>query len=68
MAEMGDRLTFNPELTSGYQAEVGGKPPRQLNLFNLLEQQIKEEEESLRQVREIEDQVCLKSNQEIRTI
>ncbi|KRT84369.1 hypothetical protein AMK59_1088 [Oryctes borbonicus] len=58
MAEMGDRLTFNPELTSGYQAEIGVKPPRQLNLFNLLEQQIKEEEESLKQVREIEDQVA----------
>lgn len=59
MSEMSDRLIFNPDLTSGYQAEMGAKPPRQLNLFNLLEQQIKEEEESLRQVREIEEQVKL---------
>ncbi|XP_022914015.1 dynein regulatory complex subunit 7 [Onthophagus taurus] len=55
MAEMADRLTFDPALTSGYQAEIGAPPPRQLTLFKLLQQQINAETEALRQVRETED-------------
>lgn len=59
LAEMGDKLRFNPELTVGYQAEVGSKPPRQMCLFYLLEQQLGEEDKTLYHIREIEDQVFL---------
>lgn len=59
LAEMGEGLKFNPDLTFGYQAEIGAKPPRQLELFLLLEKQLKEEENSLNHIRDIEDQVPL---------
>ncbi|KAJ8942787.1 hypothetical protein NQ314_009955, partial [Rhamnusium bicolor] len=35
LAEMGEGMVFKPELTYGYQAEIGAKPPRQLALFLL---------------------------------
>uniref|UniRef100_A0A1Y1MSI4 Dynein regulatory complex subunit 7 n=1 Tax=Photinus pyralis TaxID=7054 RepID=A0A1Y1MSI4_PHOPY len=57
LADMGDELKFSPELTVGYQAEIGAKPPRQLKLFYLFEQQLKEEEKVLYHIREIEDQI-----------
>ncbi|KAF2899788.1 hypothetical protein ILUMI_06398, partial [Ignelater luminosus] len=57
LAEMGEALRFNPNLTVGYQAEVGAKPPRQLQLFLLFEQQLEEEEQTLYHIREMEDQV-----------
>lgn len=57
LAEMGEALRFNPNLTVGYQAEVGAKPPRQLQLFLLFEQQLNEEEQTLYHIREMEDQV-----------
>ncbi|XP_030764668.1 dynein regulatory complex subunit 7 [Sitophilus oryzae] len=45
ISEMGEAMVFHPELTNGYQAQIGAKPPRQLQLFLLLEQQIKDEKE-----------------------
>ena len=52
-----EMLTFVPDITTGYQADPRAKPPTQLSLFLLLEQQMKDETESLKQIREIEDQV-----------
>lgn len=54
---MGDTLTFNPDLTSGYHAEVGTKPAKKLHLFYLLQQQLSDEEKVLYHLREIEDEV-----------
>lgn len=62
ISEMGDNLTFNPELTSGYVSEIGGKPPSGLYLFNLLEQQLQDEEDSTYKVRDMEDQVRFETN------
>lgn len=57
ISDMGENLTFNPELTSGYVSEIGGKPPSGLYLFKLLEQQLQDEEDSTYKVRDMEDQV-----------
>lgn len=54
---MGDELTFNPQLTYGYIAEVGAKLPSNLKLFRLLESQIQEEERCSLHIRDMEDQV-----------
>lgn len=55
--EMGEELTFNPALTTGYIAEIGVKPPSNLKLFKLLERQLQEEEACLHHIRDMEDQV-----------
>lgn len=55
--EMGEGLTFNPDLTFGYIANIGEKPPSQLKLFQMLEYQLKQEDACLRHVRDVEDQV-----------
>ncbi|KAJ9591544.1 hypothetical protein L9F63_001898, partial [Diploptera punctata] len=57
--EIGERLTFNPDLTAGYQTDPMDKPPKNSYLFNLLEEQLKAEEESLLFVRKMEDDVSL---------
>nr|XP_023021195.1 dynein regulatory complex subunit 7-like [Leptinotarsa decemlineata] len=57
ISEMGEGMVFKPELTFGYQAEVGAKPPRQLNLFILFEEQLKEEEKALNSIRDVEIQI-----------
>lgn len=59
VAEMGEDLTFNPNFTTGYLAEVGAKPPKQLQLFYLLQQLLEDEEKVLYHLREIEDEVCI---------
>ncbi|XP_050298709.1 dynein regulatory complex subunit 7 [Anthonomus grandis grandis] len=57
ISEMGEGMTFRPELTYGYQAQIGAKPPRQLQLFLLLEQQIKDEKEVIELIRDFENQI-----------
>jgi hypothetical protein len=57
IAETGEGMMFTPELTSGYIADIGAKPPRQLELFLLFHKMLEEEEKSLARIREIEDQV-----------
>ncbi|KAH1000811.1 hypothetical protein HUJ04_013096 [Dendroctonus ponderosae] len=57
ISEMGDSMTFKPELTYGYQAEIGAKPPRQLQLFLLLEQQLQDEKEVIELIRDFENQI-----------
>lgn len=57
VAEMGDSMQFHPELTFGYESELGAKPPRKLQLFQLFMELLKEEEKSLYHVREMEDQI-----------
>ncbi|RZC40202.1 hypothetical protein BDFB_010555, partial [Asbolus verrucosus] len=58
VAETGTGMMFTPELTSGYEAEIGVKPASQLKLFLLYQRMLKEEETSLARVREIEDQIA----------
>lgn len=57
ISEMGEGMVFKPELTYGYQAEIGAKPIRQLNLFLLFEEQLKQEERVLNSIRDMETQV-----------
>ncbi|XP_066249552.1 dynein regulatory complex subunit 7 [Euwallacea similis] len=57
LAEMGEGMIFRPELTYGYQAEIGAKPPRQLQLYLLLQQQLKDEEEVIVSIRDFENQI-----------
>lgn len=57
ISEMGEEMTFKPELTYGYQAEIGKKPPSNLKLYILFEKQLKEEEKVLNSIREIRDQI-----------
>lgn len=57
VAEMGQSMQFHPELTFGYESEMGAKPPRKLQLFNLFRQLLADEEKSLYHVREMEDQI-----------
>ncbi|PSN57290.1 Dynein regulatory complex subunit 7 [Blattella germanica] len=59
LSEMGDRLTFNPDLTAGYQTDPTDKPPKKSYLFKLLEEQLKAEEESLLLVRKMEDDLAI---------
>lgn len=54
---MGEEATFKSELTYGYQAEIGSKPPSNLKLFILFEKQMREEEEVVASIREMETQV-----------
>lgn len=54
---MGESMHFHPELTFGYESELGAKPPRKLQLFLLFQELLKEEEKSLYHVREVEDQI-----------
>lgn len=54
---MGEEMIFKSELTYGYQAEVGVKPPSNLKLYILFEQQLREEEKVLNSIREIAAQV-----------
>ncbi|CAH1365697.1 unnamed protein product [Tenebrio molitor] len=58
IAETGEGMMFTPELTSGYIADIGAKPPRQLELFLLFHKMLEEEEKSLARIREIEDQIA----------
>lgn len=57
LTEMGDAMRFYPELTMGYESEFGVKPLRQLELFLLFKEQLKDEEAILHHVRELEDEV-----------
>lgn len=57
ISEMGEEMIFKPELTYGYQAEIGKRPPSNLKLYILFEKQLKEEEKVLNNIREIRDQV-----------
>ena len=57
IAEMGDDVLFSPDVTSGYEAEIGARPRRHLELFLLFQKMLQEEEVSISRIREIEDQV-----------
>ncbi|KAF5280263.1 hypothetical protein FQR65_LT03071 [Abscondita terminalis] len=63
LSEVTESLSFKPEQTVGYQAESGAKPPRQLQLFYLFDKQLREEEKTLKHLRELEDQVLEILNQ-----
>ncbi|XP_024935965.1 dynein regulatory complex subunit 7 isoform X1 [Cephus cinctus] len=54
MADRGDRLIFNPEMTQAYNPNPMAPPEKNYNIFNELEKQLKEEERSLAHVREAE--------------
>lgn len=56
---MGEKMIFKPELTYGYQTEIGTKPPSNLKLFILFEEQLKEEDKVLDNSRETENQVSI---------
>lgn len=58
VAEIDDEI-FNQNFTIGYQAEIGAKPPKNLQLFYLLESLLKDEQEVMHHVREREDEVFL---------
>ncbi|XP_060518662.1 dynein regulatory complex subunit 7 [Cylas formicarius] len=53
----GEGITFKAELTSGYQARIGAKPPGQLRLFLELERQLRDEKAVIESVREFEKQI-----------
>ncbi|KAF5292280.1 hypothetical protein FQA39_LY03314 [Lamprigera yunnana] len=57
ISEMGEGLKFKPEMVISYQADVGEKPLRQIHLYYLFEQQLQDEEKTLKHIRDIEDQV-----------
>lgn len=57
IAEMGQSMQFHPELTCGYESELGAKPPRKLQLFLQFRQLLDDEEKALYHVREMEDQI-----------
>ncbi|KAJ4437578.1 hypothetical protein ANN_17723 [Periplaneta americana] len=61
LTEMAEGLTFNPELTAGYQTDPTDVPQKQLYLFNLLEEQLQAEENSLLSIRQMEDEVRLRN-------
>lgn len=56
---MGEEMIFKPELTYGYQAEIGSKQPSNLKLFILFETVLKEEVAVVNSIREIEVQVSI---------
>lgn len=56
VADIDDEI-FNQNLTIGYQAEIGAKPPKKLQLFYLLESLLKDEQKVMHHVREREDEV-----------
>lgn len=64
LAEMGDTMKFNPDLTFGYESEIGAKPARQLWLYLMFEQQLEDEEKSLAHIREMEDSVRIALSEE----
>ncbi|XP_021925034.1 dynein regulatory complex subunit 7 isoform X2 [Zootermopsis nevadensis] len=57
LTEMTDRLTFNPDLTVGYQTDPTDLPPKHPYLFQLLEEQMKAEGDSILSARQIEEEV-----------
>lgn len=57
ISEMGEGMIFKPELTYGYQAEIGTKPLSNLQLFILFEEQLKEEQKVINYIRDTETQV-----------
>lgn len=54
---MGEGMKFNPELTSGYHADIKVNPPTNLELFLLFQEQLEEEAKSVQHIRDLEDQV-----------
>lgn len=57
ISDMDEEIIFKPELTYGYQAEIGIKPPSNLKLYILFEQQLKEEYKVVKSIKEVETQV-----------
>ncbi|CAG9833171.1 unnamed protein product [Diabrotica balteata] len=57
ISEFGEEMVFDPELTYGYQAEIGLKRPRQLALFLMFEDQLKEEATVINNIRDVEAQI-----------
>lgn len=55
ISEMGEGMSFRPELTYGYQAKIGAKPPRQLQLYLLLEEQLNDEKDVIEEIRDFEN-------------
>ncbi|CAH0551832.1 unnamed protein product [Brassicogethes aeneus] len=56
-AEIGEVETFHPELTFGYQSDLEAKPPTLVQLYYLLEKQMKDEERLTDDVRIMEKQI-----------
>lgn len=54
---LGEEVVFIPELTGGYHAEIGEKPPRPSQLFLLLLKQLEEEEKTMNNIRDMEKAV-----------
>ncbi|XP_066157618.1 dynein regulatory complex subunit 7 [Euwallacea fornicatus] len=57
LTEMNEGVVFSPKLTHSYQAEIDAKPLRQLQLYLLLQQQLKDDEEVIVSVRDFENQI-----------
>nr|CAD7414423.1 unnamed protein product [Timema cristinae] len=57
VSELGDRLTFNPAMVSIYQADPRSPAMKNLQLFYILQELLKAEEQSLFFVRSMEDEV-----------
>ncbi|XP_023719299.1 dynein regulatory complex subunit 7 isoform X2 [Cryptotermes secundus] len=56
LTEMAEKLTFNPDLTAGYQTNPTDHPPKNLYLFCMLREQLKAEEDSLLSARQMEEE------------
>ncbi|XP_056633325.1 dynein regulatory complex subunit 7 [Diorhabda sublineata] len=57
LSDIGEEMVFDPDMTYGYQAEIGVKRPRQLTLYLMFEEQLKEEEKVINNIREVEAQI-----------
>ncbi|XP_045466856.1 dynein regulatory complex subunit 7 isoform X1 [Harmonia axyridis] len=57
IAEMGEGMKFNPELTYGFHADIKNDPPSNLELFLLFREQLEEEAKSVQHIRDLNDQI-----------
>ncbi|XP_012275653.1 dynein regulatory complex subunit 7 isoform X2 [Orussus abietinus] len=57
IAERGDRLTFHPDMTHGYDPDPMALPKTSLNLFYELDKQLKDEERCLSYIRDAEMEI-----------
>lgn len=61
-SEMGDRLTFDPSLTSGYLTGPTVPEPKPLYLYRLQAKYFKNEEEAVKRVRDRENEVSFSNH------
>ncbi|XP_015117619.1 dynein regulatory complex subunit 7 [Diachasma alloeum] len=59
VAERGERLVFNEEMTSGYDPDPMAVPPKSLELFYLLETLLKDEVKAINHVRDAEKEISV---------